>query len=133
MLLSPTPSGAGVEGVGGWVCGAGVAGAGAVVAGAGAGCAVSCANAGMAIAAAATAASRPLFRIGRLGDLGLNSARRNDVRLRGEEPQQAHDNQDQQEKDNYGSRHRTHRQLKRKRDRFCRPALALYSPSSWES
>ena len=70
-----------------------------------AGAAESCAGAGRAIAAAAAAASSRLVRIGRRVDLNLYRAGLHFFRLTGEEKHQAHKHQDQDKKDNYGSRH----------------------------
>lgn len=70
-----------------------------------AGAAESWARAGRAIAAAATAASSRLVRIGRGVDLNLDRAGLHFFRPAGEEEHQAHDQEDQDKENNHGSRH----------------------------
>ena len=70
-----------------------------------AGAAESWARAGRAIAAAATAASSRLVRIGRGVDLNLDRAGLHFSHPAGEEEHQAHDQEDQDKENNHGSRH----------------------------
>jgi hypothetical protein len=73
----------------------------------------------MAIAAAATAPSSRLLRIGRLVDLDFDRSRRLLARIVREEEYKAQQDEDDQDEKNYGSRHLNSRRF----DEGTRPLL----------